>query len=88
MIAGAALRENRCGRVPVDDECPDAAKALLRRRLLVVSEERRDYWTVVLTGYSPDFDALELGMAPPEYVAEITKHLNGMTLAFRRRATG
>jgi hypothetical protein len=85
-MSRVALRENRCGRVLVADACPAEAKTLLLRRLLIAGEERRDDRTAVLTGYCPDFDALELGTAPPEYVAEITQHLNGMTLAFRRRA--
>ena len=84
-MSRAALRENRCGRVVVADACPDEAKALLRRRLLIVSEERRDDDALVLTGYCAEFDALELGVAAPEYIAEITQQLNGMTLAFRQR---
>jgi hypothetical protein len=85
-MSRAALRENRCGRVIVVDACPDEAKALLRCRLLIASEERRDDDALVLTGYCREFDALELGAAAPEYIAEITQQLNGMTLAFRRRA--
>ena len=41
-MSRAALRENRCGRVVVEDACPDEAKALVRRSLLIMSEERRE----------------------------------------------
>jgi hypothetical protein len=86
-----AIRENRQGKVHVAeylllDDTPEAA--LLRSRMEVY-EETHDLYTraVWFVGYSPEFDAVEMGAQPPEYDAIFTRHnsLTALELIFLRR---
>lgn len=76
-----AIRENRQGKVRVSEEIVvDAGPkmALLRSRMEVLEEVPELYsrcrW---LIGYSPEFEPLELGRQPPEYVAVFATHSEG-----------
>lgn len=81
-----AIRENRRGKVAVatfwlftDDHAPEIA--ILHSRMEVCEKighpTRHAVWFI---GYSPEFDALELGQHPPEYEAIFTHDDDGPAL--------
>lgn len=83
-----AMRENRLGFLTVDREAMmlpglrDSYAALQREFMVIDREEldeHRDRWR----GYSPKFDALELGQPAPEYICEVTVSDDGAVHEFR-----
>jgi hypothetical protein len=89
-----AIRENRCGKVAVDEvwltlEEAFPEIALLRSRMEISEESPHETknarWFV---GYAPEFEALELGQRPPEYEAIFSRlqNMGSMVgLTFRKR---
>jgi hypothetical protein len=69
-----AVRENRQGRLRiVPDACEPAAVEAVRARMLVyskINDTLRGH--CIWIGYSPDFEAVPLGAAAPDYEAVIS----------------